>query len=153
MSGGKMGNDGFTLIEVMIGLTIFAVGLLGLAGMQMTGITGNSRAHVITAEVAASTGVVSQILALSGDDPLTDGGGNSFGDFLTTDDATYTYVLADSEIDGAGDCTVVLNVDVDPVVPDSDGDDVTYAGLTLINVAVTNSAGKSVTQQIMKRRY
>lgn len=153
-----LNSSGFTLIEVLIGLTIFAIGLLALAGMQITGIQGNSRSHVITAEVAAGTGVISQILALSGDtaddDLDTDGDGAvDFADFLETEINGVSWTLADSEIDGAGNCTVEIGVDVDPEFLNSGGDLEECIGMTLINVAVTNSAGRSVAQQIMKRRY
>ena len=38
-------NSGFTLIEVLIAMLILAVGLLGLAGMQATGIRNNLSAY------------------------------------------------------------------------------------------------------------
>ncbi len=43
-----MNKKGFTLIEVLIGLTILAVGLLVIAGMQMTSITGSSFSHHVS---------------------------------------------------------------------------------------------------------
>jgi type IV pilus assembly protein PilV len=36
-----MGKKGFTLIEVLIGLVLLAVGLLAIAGMQITSVRGN----------------------------------------------------------------------------------------------------------------
>ena len=38
-------NSGFTLIEVLIAMLILAVGLLGLAGMQITGMRNNLSAY------------------------------------------------------------------------------------------------------------
>ena len=38
-------NSGFTLIEVLIAMLVLAVGLLGLAGMQATGIRNNLSAY------------------------------------------------------------------------------------------------------------
>ena len=36
-----MNNKGFSLIEVLLGLVILAIGLLAIAGMQITAIKGN----------------------------------------------------------------------------------------------------------------
>ncbi len=38
----KLNQDGFTLIELMVAITIFAVGLLSIAGMQITSINSNT---------------------------------------------------------------------------------------------------------------
>jgi type IV pilus assembly protein PilV len=65
------GNEkGFTLLELLIALTIFAVGLLGIAGLQMTSITQNSRSNTRSIEVALGEGVLEEILAKAEDDPL-----------------------------------------------------------------------------------
>lgn len=44
----KTEQSGFTLVEVMVTLVIFSVGLLGLAGMQMTGLQSNHSAMMRT---------------------------------------------------------------------------------------------------------
>lgn len=41
-------ESGYTLIEVLIALTIFAVGMLAVAGMQTSGIRMNSTAGKLT---------------------------------------------------------------------------------------------------------
>jgi type IV pilus assembly protein PilV len=43
-----MNQKGFTLIEVLIGLIILAVGLLAIAGMQITAVRGNFFSHYLT---------------------------------------------------------------------------------------------------------
>lgn len=44
-----MRQNGFTLLEIMISLIILMVGLLGLAGLQMTGLKNNHSAQFRTA--------------------------------------------------------------------------------------------------------
>jgi prepilin-type N-terminal cleavage/methylation domain-containing protein len=39
--GKKMGQNGFTLIEVLIGLVILAIGILGAASMQIASVKGD----------------------------------------------------------------------------------------------------------------
>jgi len=41
-------QDGFTLIELLIALVIFAVGILGVATMQISSIKGNSKSREIS---------------------------------------------------------------------------------------------------------
>ncbi len=49
---------GFTLIEVLVALSIFAIGLLAIAGMQLTALKSNSYAYSITAINAVASGVM-----------------------------------------------------------------------------------------------
>jgi prepilin-type N-terminal cleavage/methylation domain-containing protein len=42
LKNSPLGEKGFTLIEVLIGLIILAIGLLAIAGMQITSIRGTS---------------------------------------------------------------------------------------------------------------
>jgi len=41
-------KKGFTLIEVLVGLVILAIGLLAIAGMQITSVRGNFFSHYLT---------------------------------------------------------------------------------------------------------
>ena len=44
-----LGNQkGFTMIEILIAITIFAVGMLAVASMQVSGIHGNATANGLT---------------------------------------------------------------------------------------------------------
>ena len=129
---------GFTLVEVLVALTIFAVGLLGLAGMQITGLQGNSRAQSVSAKVALADGVIEEFLAMKGDNPL-----------LITEVTDIAWVNATNiDINGAGTCSATVTVDADPVIGT-----VTYTDLTQIQVTVSNQLGSDVTKTVMKRRY
>jgi len=158
--------SGFTLLEVLIAMTIFAVALLALASMQITGIKGNSIAMSVTEKVAAGTGIISQILALSGDSTEgldTDNDGNvDFVNFLESNLTNESWTLA-NPIDKNGNWTVAIDVDKAPPIPyvesgidkiwDDDVDDPDLK-LTQVNVKIFNSAGHVLLEQrIMKRRY
>lgn len=43
-----MNKRGFSLIEVLIGLVLLAIGLLAIAGMQITAVKGNFFSHYLT---------------------------------------------------------------------------------------------------------
>ncbi len=43
-----MNKKGFTLVEVLVGLVILAIGLLAIAGMQITSVRGNFFSNNIT---------------------------------------------------------------------------------------------------------
>ncbi len=46
--GLELSEKGFTLIEVMIGILLLAIGLLSIGGMQMTAVKGNFFSHYLT---------------------------------------------------------------------------------------------------------
>lgn len=136
-----VGNEsGFTLIEVLIALTIFAIGLLALAGMQVTGIQGNAKAHEVTAKTALAIGILEEIHARGGSDPL-------FQTNTTID--PWEFNGANSiELAGAGTCSALVSVVVDPEI-----DGTTYVDLSQASVTVACGDGPSITQTLMKRRY
>lgn len=57
-------EKGFSLVEMMIAITIFAVGLLSIAGMQITALRGNSTANTITVNAAVAAGIMEKLLSL-----------------------------------------------------------------------------------------
>ena len=56
-------NAGFTLIEVLVTLVIFAVGILGLAMMQLSAIKGNTAAHQATEATLFGSDQIERILS------------------------------------------------------------------------------------------
>ena len=60
---------GFSLIEILIALTIFAIGLLATAGMQITALQSNAGSHRLTSINAIASGVMEEILTWAPDDP------------------------------------------------------------------------------------
>jgi len=56
-------QTGFTLLEAMVALLIFSVGLLGLAGMQMSGMQNSQSAILYTLAVQQSYDMAERIRA------------------------------------------------------------------------------------------
>jgi type IV pilus assembly protein PilV len=87
---------GFTLLEVMIALVIFSIGLLGLAGLQAGGLRSNTQAQLRTIATIQAYDMAERIRA----NPR----GVEDGDYNAFDDTTPT----------AGNC-ITLNKDDPPV--------------------------------------
>ena len=81
-------QKGFTLIEVLIAMTVFAVGILAVMSMITTAIGGNAKAVAITDATMLSSDVMEEIMALPYDSTDLDAGshtGSSAGYTVTWD--------------------------------------------------------------------
>jgi type IV pilus assembly protein PilV len=72
-------NAGFTLIEVVIAISILAVGLLGVAAMQTSAIQVNSAAGQMTARITWAQDRMEELKALPFSDPWLEAAGNPPG--------------------------------------------------------------------------
>ncbi|HEY5673539.1 MAG TPA: prepilin-type N-terminal cleavage/methylation domain-containing protein [Malonomonas sp.] len=61
---------GFTLVELLVALTIFAVGMLAVAGMQITSIRANLQSNVRSTAIAAGQGALEDLSARPETDPI-----------------------------------------------------------------------------------
>ncbi len=61
-----MDNAGFTMVEVLITLVILAVGLLGLAGLQVRSLSGSHGAYLRTQAAQYAADMVDRMLANRG---------------------------------------------------------------------------------------
>ena len=61
---------GFTLVELLVALTIFAVGMLAVAGMQITSIRANFKSSVRSTAIAAGQGVLEDLSVRPDSDPI-----------------------------------------------------------------------------------
>ena len=60
----KNKNAGFTLVEVLMALTIFALGILAVTGMQIKAIYGNTSARIQTAETRLAVERMERLIGL-----------------------------------------------------------------------------------------
>ena len=63
----QIGIKGFTLIEVLIVLAIFSIGILAVAAMQVTSTKGNASARRITEATALAENQIENLMQLSYD--------------------------------------------------------------------------------------
>ena len=65
-----MGNEGgSSLVELLVAVTVFAIGLLAVAGMQLTALRGNASAQQVSVASGLAEGVLEEVLAWPEDDP------------------------------------------------------------------------------------
>ncbi len=75
--GGRI-SKGLTLVEVMIALAIFSVGILAVAAMQNVGMAAMSRAHSGSDHARQAAGQIETILSMDYDDPVLADGDNGY---------------------------------------------------------------------------
>lgn len=87
-------QDGFTLIEVLIAVTIFAVGLLAVAAMQTSAIRVNSTAGQLTKVSTWGIDKLEELMSLPYTDPQLSQAGNPHADPVTPDGYTVSWNIA-----------------------------------------------------------
>jgi type IV pilus assembly protein PilV len=96
----KKSQAGFSMVELLIAVVILAIGLLGLAELQVTAIKANSHSESIVAAGAIAQREIERIVAMSESDP-----------FFTVDTAFTEIVVSPITVSGAGDFRVYRSVD------------------------------------------
>lgn len=121
-------QEGFSLVELLVALTIFAVGLLGIAGLQMKAINFNNGSNTRTALASVGQGILEEILAFDSDDPRLAAAGTAVWD-LDTGSAATTLALP-----GSGTYSATWTVAVNDPQPN----------ISRITVTVQSSTGNSI---------
>jgi len=73
-------EEGFTLLEVIIAISIFSIGLLAIAAMQTSAIRVNSTGAQLTELNTWGMDKLEELISLSYTDPLLDPAGNTHQD-------------------------------------------------------------------------
>jgi len=60
----RTGSAGFTLIEILIAMAIFSIGILGVATMQISSVNGNSNARRHLEASAFAQGLIESTLSI-----------------------------------------------------------------------------------------
>ena len=107
-------QQGFSLIEVLIALTVFSIGILAVASMQTTATGGNAKAHYISEATGWAVDRMEVLLNLDYDDPLlADSAGTNAGTAGLNDGATGGTTADGSVTSTDGKYTISWNVAVD----------------------------------------
>jgi len=120
-----------SMIEMLVAVVILAVGLLGLAELQVTAMKANSQSHVSVTATSLAQRVIETVAAMPPDNPIFDNG------FLNT-----TWLSSPVTLPGAGTFNIIYSVrrsiDPDDANPTGPG----YLGvqdLCRIDVTVTTA--------------
>ena len=112
-------NSGFSLVELLIAIVILAVGLLGLAELQITATKANSQSETILAASSLAQQVIEEVSAKASNDGM-------FSDA----DGTYAWDPATVSVAGGGTYNIEYTLETG------------YQGVTnlcLITVRVTSA--------------
>jgi prepilin-type N-terminal cleavage/methylation domain-containing protein len=100
-------SSGFTLLEVLIAMTILSIVLLGIATLQVTAIHTNFSNNTLTVAAGLADGVIESLVSMDGDDPF-------FQAELPADPGDPWPVWDPLvTVDGGGDYTITYRCDVD----------------------------------------
>ena len=64
----KNGQSGFSLAELLVAMLILAVGLLGLAELQITAMKANSKSGAVTNALLVAQSLIEEVMAIDDDD-------------------------------------------------------------------------------------
>ena len=108
----KKGNEkGFSLIEILIAIAVFAIGILAVGKMQITAIKGNYFANDITKATTLAQDRMERLISLSYADSLNDDADGDGTAGLDDTNATADHNDPNNPIDGR--YNISWNIDSD----------------------------------------
>ena len=102
-------EGGFTLLEVIVAISILTVGLLAVASMQTAAIRGNDAAYRITEGVTWAQDRLEYLMALPYDDSLLDAGAGQADPMTSPTGYTITYDVEAGPIANTKRITVIAS--------------------------------------------
>ena len=93
--GGPGRQGGFTLIEALIAIFVFTVGILATVSMQISSLEGNNLARSNTEAAAVAASVVEELRALTHEHPLLQPGSR---DLAPVGRYTVSYAVTDEHL-------------------------------------------------------
>jgi type IV pilus assembly protein PilV len=103
----QMDIKGFTLIEVLIVLAIFSIGILAVAAMQMTSTKGNASARRITEATALAENQIENLMQVSYDHADLNTATNPHGSTQGPYTINWNVTEVDLDADGTNDSKTV----------------------------------------------
>lgn len=128
MPGAKNNQSGFSLVELLIAVLILAVGLLGLAELQISAIRANSQSATSTAAAALAQKIVERVAAMDADDAMFNG---PSGGFLTWPGSPVS-------VEGGG--TYDITYEVKEVLPDPGNTSIKVTNLYQVNIRIESTS-------------
>jgi type IV pilus assembly protein PilV len=151
----KILNHGFTLIEVLITLIVFSIGLLGLASLQGQSINSSYNAHLRTQATSLVGSMIDRMRAnrqqaTSTEDYITDFGDEPISitnNCVTSDCSPNQIALLDllewkcnlGKYESESYCAGLVS---QATLPGGDGEIIRVAGQTQVSVSWTGTSGE-----------
>jgi type IV pilus modification protein PilV len=104
---GQKNDKGFTLIEMLIAISIFAIGFLAVASLQISAGKNNRTASEVTAAVNLASDRMERIMGVPFDDALVDPAANPHLDNQGKYDIQWNVTNTDLSADGVDDAKIV----------------------------------------------
>ena len=104
---GQKNDKGFTLIEMLIAISIFAIGFLAVASLQISAGKNNRTASEVTAAVNLASDRMERLMGVSFDDALVDPATNPHLDNQGKYDIQWIVTNTDLSADGVDDAKIV----------------------------------------------
>mgnify|MGYP001618431589 FL=1 len=136
-------ENGFSLVELLIAITLLAIGLLAVAGMQSTAISSNAWANRLSTATSLAQEVMEDILAKDATDAIFSSSTSNVTYDLTGPNTTGNNI----SISGAGTFSATRTITINSSCSTPT---VTVTGVVKIDVSVTDGT-RTVTLTSCKR--